>query len=276
MIYLAIIDGVLNNEAFRHIEGENNLESWTNLLKELKFHEDMDYQEHTQFLRGRFVTGAAEWLSGSHGSRENDKEKLGYNDYEWETIWSLMLEDGAWALPSLRDKEGKYLKENLAPEMLIKFVAHDLKAHIIVFDLLLNNIQFCSGNHLKSNNVIFESPLILYATGGHFQAVFQRDHTFFLNLAKKLDIESNPIANAKLDMPCSASDVKEGKRVPSNQPNNQKKKRTESCQRRVEESKSTCEQENYEDSLESSGLQDLNKIKRKERTVEFQREYEQI
>ena len=139
----------------------------------------MEPQEHTHFLRQRFVIGASEWLAGLHGSKENDKQKLGYTNEEWRLVWSEMLEDGAWALPALKDENGKYKKENLTPEMLIKFVAHDLKTHIIVFDLLLNSIQFCSGNHLRRNNVIFESPLILYATGGHLGRFPERSFIFY-------------------------------------------------------------------------------------------------
>ena len=89
-----------------------------------------------------------------HGSKVNDKIKLGYSDQEWISIWDLLLEVGAWALPSLKDKHGNPTKENYAPEMLIKFIAHELKTHIIVFDLLLNTIQFCSANHLKSLDLL--------------------------------------------------------------------------------------------------------------------------
>ena len=187
------MDGILNNEAFRHTGQDLNMDSWSKLLKELKLHTDLEQRDHTNYLRRRFVTGAAEWLAGLHGSKENDKAKLGYTDYEWDIIWTQMLADGAWAMPALKDKDGNYLKENLAPEMLIKYIAHDLKAHIIVFDLRINNIQFCSGNHLKSNNVIFDSPLIIYATGGHFQAVFQNDHTYFIELSNKLESQNQNV-----------------------------------------------------------------------------------
>ena len=80
----------------------------------------MEQRDHTNYLRRRFVAGAAEWLAGFHGSKENDKAKLGYTDYEWDIMWTQMLEDGAWAMPALKDDKGNYLKENLAPEMLIK------------------------------------------------------------------------------------------------------------------------------------------------------------
>ena len=181
----------MHNEAFRHTGAETEIESWTTLLQSLRLWEDLDTHHLLQFLRHRFVTGASEWLSGNHDSKQNDKEILGYTDDEWERIWTQMLEDGAWALPHLKDSMGNFLKENDAPEMLIKFIAHDLKAHIIVFDLHLQTIQFISGNHIRSNNVIFESPLLLYATGSHFQAVFQRNHEYFIRLAKDLDPETN-------------------------------------------------------------------------------------
>ena len=128
---------------------------------DLKFYDDMD--NHIMYLRNRFAIGASEWLAGKNGSKRNDKNILDYTDDEWAYIWSTMLEDGAWAVPSIKDELGNIIKENYAPELFINFIAHDLKAHIIVFDLLLDRIQFISGNHIKSNNVVFDSPLLLYA-----------------------------------------------------------------------------------------------------------------
>ena len=90
-----------------------------------------------------------------------------------------MQEDGAWAVPAVKDKDANTVKENYAPEMLIKFAAHELKCNIIVLDLSLDTIQFCSGNHLRNHNVVFDSPLVLYSTGSHFQAVFHTDHDFW-------------------------------------------------------------------------------------------------
>ena len=112
---------------------------------------------------------------------------FGYTDDEWEFIWMTMLADGAWAVPSITDNEGNITKDNCAPEILIKYIAHDLRCHIIVFDLNLNRVQFLSGNHVKDNNVVFESPLVLYATGEHFQSVFQTDHEYFINYARELE-----------------------------------------------------------------------------------------
>ena len=75
--------------------------------------------------------------------------------------------------------------------ILIKYIAHELKSHIIVFDLLLKRVQFLSGNHVKDNNVVFDSPLLLYNTGGHFQSVFQQDREYFIKYAKELEAEDN-------------------------------------------------------------------------------------
>ena len=181
-ILSALIDGVLHNDAFKHIENEDKQQSWTKLLKFLHLYDD-DINP-VEYLRRMLVLGASQWLSGMHGSKENEKVKFGYSDSEWELIWSLMIEDGAW------DKEGKYLKDNFAPEMLIRYAAHELKCHIIVVDLQLLRIQFCSGNFLKDDNIIIESPLILYATGNHFQSVFQKDHEYFIQLAHQLDMDN--------------------------------------------------------------------------------------
>ena len=164
-------DGILNNDAFKHTTGDLLNETWSNLLLDLKFYDDTD--NHIMYLRNRFAIGASEWLAGKNGSKRNDKNILDYTDDEWAYIWSTMLEDGAWAVPSIKDELGNIIKENYAPELFINFIAHDLKAHIIVFDLLLDRIQFISGNHIKSNNVVFDSPLLLYATGSHFQCVMQ-------------------------------------------------------------------------------------------------------
>ena len=183
------MDGILNNDAFKHVGNERNNETWTRLLHELQFFGDTD--ENTMYMRRRFVLGAAEWMAGRNGSKQNDKELLEYTDTQWEYIWMTMLEDGAWAVPGIKDSQGNVIKENDAPEILIKYIAHDLKCHIIVFDLSLNRIQFLSGNHLKNDNVIFDSPLLLYTTGGHFQAVFQEDHDFFEKYAKELDSEND-------------------------------------------------------------------------------------
>ena len=168
LIFLAISDGILYNDAFKHNHGETNNQSWSGLLRELKFF-DEDIDNHPMFMRQRFVLGAAEFMSGKNNSNQDDKTLFGYTDDEWEFIWMTMLADGAWAVPSITDNEGNITKDNCAPEILIKYIAHDLRCHIIVFDLNLNRVQFLSGNHVKDNNVVFESPLVLYATGEHFQ-----------------------------------------------------------------------------------------------------------
>ena len=143
------------------------------------------------FLRTRWAMGAAEWMSGGHNSKQNDKEVFGYLDEEWNYIWATMLEDGALAVPNVKDDFGNNIKDNLVPEMFLKYIAHDLKCHIIVFDLLLGQVQFCSANHVKDNNASFDSPILLYSTGGHFQSVFPKDQEFFANYARELEDINN-------------------------------------------------------------------------------------
>ena len=149
--FLAILDGMLNNDAFKHTGRDLRNETWTQLLVDFKIFEEME--DHIMYLRRRFVLGAAEWMAGQNGSLQDDKLLFDYTDSEWEFIWMTMLEDGAWAVPSIKDDEGNFIKENHAPEILIKFIAHELKSNIIVFDLQLNIVQFISGNLLKLNNV---------------------------------------------------------------------------------------------------------------------------
>ena len=102
-----------------------------------------------------------------------------------------MLEDGASAVPSVKDGFGNTIKENLAPEIFIKYIAHELQCHIIVFDLLLGQVQFCSANHLKDNNASFDSPILLYSTGSHFQSVFPKDQEYFITYTKELEKQNN-------------------------------------------------------------------------------------
>ena len=149
----------MENNAFKHKTGDMHDETWTQLMLDFGFFDD--HENHIMDLRRRFVLGAADWCAGNNGSLRNDKEILGYTDQQWEFIWNTMLEDGAWAVPGITDDQGNVIKENDAPELLIKYIAHDLKCHIIVFDLVLDRIQFVSGNHLKQNNVVFDSPLLL-------------------------------------------------------------------------------------------------------------------
>ena len=85
-------------------------ETWTSLLEDLKFFGDEE--NHVMFLRRAFVLGASEFMSGANGSKQNDKELFEYTDDEWEFIWTTMLEDGAWAVPSIKDNEGNTVKAN--------------------------------------------------------------------------------------------------------------------------------------------------------------------
>ena len=184
------MDGLQDNDAFKHNNGDILNDTWATLMKNLKFWDDIE--DHVMYLRRRWVLGSSEWMSGMNNSKCNDKLVLNYSDDEWTYIWSTMIEDRAWAVSDIKDELGNILKHNYAPELFIKFIAHDLRCHVIIFDLLIDQIQFCSGNHLKSNNVIFESPLLLYYTGSHYQAVFQSNHEFFITFAKKLEAEQSP------------------------------------------------------------------------------------
>ena len=154
-------------------------------MNELKIWENFDNLQ--MYLRRQWVHGGREWLSGMHGSKENDKDMFGYTDAEWNFIWSTMLSDGAWAVPAITDKYGNIVKDNLAPELFIKFIAHDVRCHVVVFDLILNRVQFCSANHLKDNNVLFDAPILLYNTGTHFQAVYPQNIDYFVNYARDLE-----------------------------------------------------------------------------------------
>ena len=64
--YLALSDGVLKNETFRHTAGEQNQESLVGCLHDLKFVEDMDDLKTcfiVSYLRQRLVKGASEWMA---------------------------------------------------------------------------------------------------------------------------------------------------------------------------------------------------------------------
>ena len=198
-LFHAISDGILNNEALKHNGNDTSNKIWTEVLQDLKFFGNED--NHIMYLRTRFVLGASELMAGCNGSKQNDKVLFDYTDQEWQHIWMTILEDGAWAVPSIKDNAGKTIKENWAPEILIKYIAHELKCHIIVFDLLLDTVQFISGNHVKDNNVVFDSPLLMYSTGGHFQSVYQQDQEFFIKYARDLELQ-----NVQPDMMMSNSE----------------------------------------------------------------------
>ena len=194
-LFHAILDGVQNNEAFRHTKDETN--TWVELLERLNIYKE---ENVINGLRHRFVTGASNWLAGKYSSKLNDKALHGYSDNEWNYIWTTLLEDGAWAVPPIRDRHGNYLKENHAPELLLKFIAHDLQCNILILDLYNNTEEFCSGNLLLDHNVKFDSPLILYATGSHFQSVFPINHEYFIQYS--LELQTKYLLHAPL------SDVK--------------------------------------------------------------------
>ena len=200
----------MNNDALKHNVRDHGREKsngiWTELLSKLKFY-DNTHENHNLFLRTRWVLGAAEWLAGCHGSKQNEKESFLYSDKEWNWIWETMLEDCAWSVPGIKDVFGNVVKENLAPELLIKYIAHDLQCHIITIDLVLRQVQFCSANHLKANNALFDSPIIIYCTGNHFQAVFPKNQEYFIKYAEKLEERNNsiPLPSSSLDTPSTIS-----------------------------------------------------------------------
>ena len=182
-LFHAILDGILNNEAFRHTNTEDETGPWVELLKRLEIYEEGNI---IQRLRQRWVVEASSWLAGKNNSKLNDKLLLGYSDNEWNYVWATMLEDGAWAVPHIKDGNGNILKENHAPELLLKYIAHDLQCNILILDLYNNTVEFCSGNQVLDNNVKFDSPLLLYATGSHFQSVFPVDHEYFIQHSSEL------------------------------------------------------------------------------------------
>ena len=90
---------------------------------------------------------------------------------------------------------------------MIKYIAHALRCHIIVFDLQLGISQFCSANYLKADNVTFNSPLLLYSTGNHFQSVLPIDHKIISDLALRL--ENQNLRNDSIEMQSQSHSQKE-------------------------------------------------------------------
>ena len=152
---------------------------------------NINSKDYATNLRRRWVFGAKDWLAGHNGSLQNLKQVFQYSDNEWEYIWSTMMEDRAWSVPAVTDSFGGFLKENYAPEMMIRFIAHDLKSHIIIFDLQLGSTQFCSANYLKKGNLSYENPIVLYYTGTHFQTVVPKDRSQFIRMALQLEAEND-------------------------------------------------------------------------------------
>ena len=79
---LAVSDGILENDAFKHTAGDLHNITWTQLLLDFQFFDNLE--DHIWALRRKFVLGAADWLAGNNGSLENDKEVYGYNDEQYE------------------------------------------------------------------------------------------------------------------------------------------------------------------------------------------------
>ena len=115
------------------LESEENLKDSAlyNIVKELSLLEENEHRITN--LRRRWVTGAYEWMAGKHGSLQNLKEYFEYNDEEWHYVWNTMIKDRAWSVPNIYDELGNEKKQNFAPEMMIKFIAHDIRCHIYLF-----------------------------------------------------------------------------------------------------------------------------------------------
>ena len=238
--------------------------NWANHLKDLKFWENME--SLPTYLRRRWVGGAKEWLAGLHGSKENNMEDLGYTQGEWEYIWSTMLENGAWAVPSITDEFGNPIKDNLAPEMFIKYIAHDVQCNIVVFDLTLGDVQFCSANHLKDNNVLFEAPILLYNTGTHFQSVHPLDQEYFIQYARNIECnQSNPDGNSSANISKTrdwySNDVKNDQRL------------LDISQKSLNKSESNQHSDVSDKQAILSRIGEIKAIKKKDRSLEVQREF---
>ena len=189
---LAIVDGVLNNEGLKQNKLNDASDSWNQLLIDLELCEKK--KNYIYILRQRWALGASVWLSGKNNSLQNLKNMFGYTDDEWQFVWSTMSKRGAWNVPNIKDSMGTVIKENYGPEMMIRYIAHDLRCNIIVIDLKRDNLQFCSGNYLKSDNVVFDCPLLLYATGNHFQSILPTNYSRIIRIAEEFQSES--IGNA--------------------------------------------------------------------------------
>ena len=159
-------------------------------MSNIKVLEYKDRSDHISYLRQKWAVEASEWFVGENGSLRNLKEVFGYSDDECYFTWSSIMNNQAWDVPNIKDATGAVFKENYAPELMIKYIAHTLQCHIIVFDLQLGNSQFCSANYLKADNVAFNSPLLSYSTGNHLQSVLPIDHRMFSDLALRLQNES--------------------------------------------------------------------------------------
>ena len=76
-------------------------DEWNLLVKKLNMFDRTI--NPVKFFRTRCVQEASEWMAGRHGSLQNHKELFGYTDSEWTYIWSTLIEDGAWNVPSILD-----------------------------------------------------------------------------------------------------------------------------------------------------------------------------
>ena len=190
-----------------------------------------------------------------------------------------MREDGAWAVPSIRDHDGNVLKENQAPELFLKYIAHDLKCNILVVDLYNNTVELCSGNQLLDNNVKFDSPLILYTTGSHFQSVFPKDHEFFISYVKELETKYSMSPRADKQEMEGSSEYEENERKQDSSTQEINKRKT-TIREMTPSKKNKMEDEADDPNLEiyesKRRREEIRKIKAKDRTESEKKEFTQL
>jgi hypothetical protein len=161
-----------------------------------------------------------------------------------------------------------------------------------VFDLLLNSVQFLSGNHIKSGNVVFDSPLLIYTTGGHFQSIFPTDHEYFIRYARELEekqdtnaplvtitkspktvFETEDHTNNKCSSPqltCNESKFEKAKKVIT------KASKKESNKTETIERNSTVEPPAKKNKYDLEIEADIKSIKAKDRTLEDRKKLERF
>ena len=102
--------------------------------------------------------------------------------------------------------------------------------------------------------------------------MFQKDHESFIDLAKKLDDADSSVSNPNLEIPASSN---EKKRFVSSDRSESKKKKNKDYKSSTVEPESFCEQEKLNSDTKSR-LQEIKRIKPKDRSKELQREYETL
>ena len=136
-------------------------------------------------MRAAFVQHAEQVLCGREGSSQNLKEIYNYTDTEWVYIWSLLRSPGTWEVPDITDDDGKVVKLNQAPEMMLLAIADYLQADIVVFDLHNKTVQRNLANSCREGNKLWRQPLLLYYNrqGTHYQSLLSQDTEGFVSFS---------------------------------------------------------------------------------------------